>query len=287
MNPFNYSIEQLKAKTVEIRRDIITMLVEAKSGHTGGPLSCTDFATALYFRFLNHKPSDPKWADRDFVFYSIGHVTPINYSVLAECGYFPLKDLMKFRKFDGHLQGHPHRLDTPGIEISSGSLGQGLGVAAGVAKGSKIDKHPRRVYCIMGDGELQEGSCWESAMFAGHYRLDNLGVIVDYNKAQIDGVVSDIMDIAPLADKWRAFNWNVIEIDGHSMDEIVKAFEEMIAFKGKPSVIIAHTRMGEGVSFMRGKYQWHGKPPKPDEGELALKELGTSYSDWSARILAG
>ncbi len=287
MNPFNYSIDQLKAKTVEVRRDIITMLVEAKSGHTGGPLSCTDFATALYFRFLNHNPKDPKWPDRDFVFYSIGHVTPINYSMLAECGYFPLKDLMKFRKFDGHLQGHPHRLDTPGVEISSGSLGQGLGVACGVAKASKIDKHPRRVYCIMGDGELQEGSCWESAMFAGYYKLDNLGVIVDYNKAQIDGFVSDIMDIAPLADKWRAFNWNVVEIDGHNMTEIVGAFEAMAACKSKPTVIIAHTRMGEGVSFMRGKYQWHGKPPKPDEGELALKELGTTYSDWSARLLAG
>lgn len=287
MNPYNYTIEQLRAKALDVRRDIITMLIDAKSGHTGGPLSCTDFATALYFRFLNHRPSEPTWPDRDFVFYSIGHVTPVNYSVLAECGYFPKKDLMKFRKIDGHLQGHPHRLDTPGIEISSGSLGHGLGVACGVAKGSKMDGHARRVYCIMGDGELQEGSCWESAMFAGHYQLDNLGVIVDYNNAQIDGRVVDIMDIAPLADKWRAFNWHVVEINGHDMEQIVAAFEEMQRTRRRPTVIIAHTRMGKGVSFMSGKYQWHGKPPKPDEGEKALSELGTTYQEWSSRLLAG
>ncbi len=285
MNPFNYSKDQLIAKALDVRRDIITMLVPAKSGHTGGPLSCADFATALYFRYLNHRPQEPTWPDRDFAFYSIGHVTPVNYSILAECGYFPMKDLMKFRKIDGHLQGHPHRLDTPGIEISSGSLGHGLGVACGVAKGSKIDHHDRRVYCIMGDGELEEGSCWESAMFAGHYRLDNLGVVVDYNNAQIDGKNVDIMDIAPLADKWRAFNWHVIEIDGHDMDQILAAYDEMLSFKGKPTVVIAHTRMGEGVSFMEGHYQWHGKPPKPEEGEAAMKELGTTLSEWTDRLL--
>ena len=286
MNPFDFTVEQLKQKALDVRRDIITMLIEAKSGHSGGPLSCTDFATTLYFRFLNHRPKEPSWPDRDFVFYSIGHVTPVNYSVLGECGYFPLKDLMKFRKFDSHLQGHPHRLDTPGIEISSGSLGQGLGVACGVAKGSKIDKHPRRVFCIMGDGELQEGSCWEAAMFAGHYRLDNLGVIVDYNKAQIDGNLPDTMDIAPLAAKWRAFNWHVIEIDGHDLGQIIAAFEEMLRVQGRPSVIIAHTLMGQGVSFMRGKYEWHGKPPTLEQGEVALKELGTTYAEWSERLMA-
>lgn len=287
MNPFNYSAEQLQAAAMDVRRDIITMLVEAKSGHTGGPLSCADFATALFFRFLNHRPSDPHWADRDFVFYSIGHVTPVNYSVLAECGYFPLKYLMTFRKLNSRLQGHPHRLDTPGIEISSGSLGQGLSIACGVAKGSKIDKHLRRVFCIMGDGELQEGSCWEAAMFAGHYRLDNLGVIVDYNKRQIDGEVPKIMDIAPLADKWRAFNWQVLEIDGHDIQQILAAYDEMLRHRDKPMVIIAHTIMGKGVSFMEGKAEWHGKPPTMEQGEQALQELGTTYDEWSSRLLAG
>jgi transketolase len=287
LNPFNYSVEQLRKKTADVRRDIITMLVEAKSGHTGGPLSCADFATALYFRFLNHRPGQPGWPDRDFVFYSIGHVTPVNYSELAESGYFPLKDLMTFRKIDSHLQGHPHRLDTPGIEVSSGSLGQGLSVACGVAKGSKIDNHPRRVYCIMGDGELEEGSCWEAAMFAGHYRLDNLGVVVDYNKRQIDGEVPNIMDIAPLAAKWRAFNWHVIEIDGHDIGQILAAFEEMLRHQGRPTVVIAHTTMGKGVSFMEGKAEWHGKPPTMEQGEKALQELGTSYSEWSSRLMAG
>lgn len=286
MNPFNYSQAQLEAKALDVRRDIITMLVEAKSGHTGGPLSCADFATALYFRSLNHKPDQPTWPDRDFAFYSIGHVTPVNYSVLAECGYFPLNELMTFRKLNGRLQGHPHRLDTPGIEISSGSLGQGLSVACGVAKGSTIDGHPRRVYCIMGDGELEEGSCWEAAMFGGHYRLDNLCAIIDYNKRQIDGVVAEIMDIAPLAEKWRAFNWHVIEINGHDMAQVMAAFEEAPRIKNKPSVIIAHTTMGKGVSFMEGKSEWHGKPPTLEQGESALRELGTSYSEWSSRLAA-
>lgn len=287
MNPFNYSVEQLQAKALDVRRDIITMLVEAKSGHTGGPLSCADFATTLFFRVLNHRPQEPKWPDRDFVFYSIGHVTPVNYSILAECGYFPLKDLMTFRKLNSHLQGHPHRLDTPGIEISSGSLGQGLSIACGVAKASKIDGHQRRVFCIMGDGELQEGSCWEAAMFAGHYKLDNLGVVVDYNKRQIDGEVPKIMDIAPLADKWRAFNWHVIGIDGHSLPQIIAAYEEMLHDTGKPTVIIANTTMGKGVSFMEGKAEWHGKPPSREQGEQALQELGTTYAEWSLRLLAG
>ncbi len=287
MNPFKYSPDELQAAALDVRRDIITMLVEARSGHTGGPLSCTDFATALYFRILNHRPSEPRWTDRDYVFYSIGHVTPVNYSLLAESGYFPLKELMTFRKLNSRLQGHPHRLDTPGIEVSSGSLGQGLSIACGVAKGSKIDKHPRRVYCIMGDGELQEGSCWEAAMFAGHYRLDNLGVIVDYNKRQIDGEVPKIMDIAPLADKWRDFHWHVIEVDGHDMKQILLAYDEMLHHQGSPTVIIANTTMGRGVSFMEGKSEWHGKPPTPEQGEQALRELGTTYDEWSSRLLAG
>ncbi len=286
MNPFGYSIEQLKEKAFEIRRDIITMLVEAKSGHTGGPLSCVDFATALYFNVLNHDPANPSDPNRDMVIYSIGHVTPVNYSILAECGYFPLKDLMKFRKIDGHLQGHPNMLDTPGIEASTGSLGQGLSISVGIASGFKMDGKPNRVYCINGDGENQEGAIWEAAMAAANFKLDNLCAILDYNHRQIDGKVEDIMDIHPIADKYRAFNWNVIEIDGHDMGQILGAFDSAANSKGKPTIIIASTTMGKGVSFMEDDHGWHGMPPNPEQGEQALGELGTTLDEWTQRLLS-
>ena len=278
--------ERLAEKALHIRRDIITLLSKAQSGHSGGPLSCADFGTALFFHELNLDPKHPQWPERDFWHFSIGHVSPVIYSLMAERGYFPLKDLMKFRAFDGHAQGHPSRHDTVGIEVSSGSLGQGLSVCCGVAMASRMDRSPRRVYCVMGDGEQQEGQVWEAAMFAAHYRLDQLCGIVDYNRKQIDGDVEDIMGIAPLADKWRGFNWNVIGCDGHDMSDILRAFAEARAFKGRPSVILARTVMGQGVSFMADDHHWHGKPPKPDEAERALGELGTSYAEWSARLLA-
>lgn len=278
--------DRLAAKALEIRRDIITLLAKSQTGHTGGPLSCTDFATALFFNELNIDPKNPKWADRDFWHFSIGHVTPVIYSQMAERGYFPLRDLMKFRAFDGHCQGHPSAHDTPGIEVSAGSLGQGLSICCGVAKGAKMDGHPRRVYCVMGDGEQQEGQIWESAMFAAHYKLDNLCGIIDYNRKQIDGDVQDIMGIAPLDEKWRSFGWNVIPCKGHDMADVLAAFAKARAHRGSPSLVLAHTVMGEGVSFMADDYKWHGKPPKMDQAELALKELGTSYAEWSERLLA-
>ncbi|MBU1320147.1 MAG: transketolase [candidate division Zixibacteria bacterium] len=286
MNPFSYDLEQLKQKTLDIRRDIITMLVEAKSGHCGGPLSCTDFATALYFNYINHNPDNPDDPDRDVVVYSIGHVTPVNYSILAECGYFPLRDLMKFRKIDGHLQGHPNKLDTPGIEASTGSLGQGISISVGIASAFRMDSKPNRAYCICGDGEHQEGSIWEAVMAAGNFALDNICVILDLNNAQIDGRMEDIMDINPITDKYRAFKWNVIEIDGHDLQQVLGALDEAKTVKGKPTVIIAKTVMGKGVSFMEGDYKWHGMPPDREQGERALHELGTTYDEWSQRLLS-
>ena len=278
---------RLREKALEIRRDLITLLIQAQSGHTGGSLSTADFGTALFFHELNLDPRDPAWPDRDFWHFSIGHVTPAIYSLMAERGYFPLADLMRFRTLAGHLQGHPSSHDTPGIEVSSGSLGQGLSVCAGVAMAARIDRHPRRVYCVMGDGEQQEGQVWEAAMFAGHRRLDQLCAVVDYNRKQIDGDVEDICGIRPLADKWRAFRWNVIEVKGHDLEEILAAFAAARACQGQPTVILAHTVMGKGVSFMEDDHRWHGRPPKPDEGERALAELGTTFAAWSARLLAG
>jgi transketolase len=277
--------EMLQAKALHIRRDIITLLAKSQTGHSGGPLSSTDFGTALFFHELNIDPKNPQWPDRDFWHFSIGHVTPVIYSLMAERGYFPLKDLMQFRAFEGHLQGHPSKHDTPGIEVSAGSLGQGLSVCCGVAMASRFDRSPRRVYCVMGDGEQEEGQIWEASMFAAHYKLDNLCGILDYNRKQIDGDVEDIMGIKPLGDKWRAFNWNVIECDGHDIPDILRAFAAAREHRGRPSVILAHTVMGQGVSFMADDYRWHGKPPKMDQAEVALKELGTSYAEWSARLL--
>src|SRR5262245_46667538 len=276
---------KLAEKALHIRRDIVTLLSKSQTGHSGGPLSCADFGAALFFHELNIDPANPKWPERDFWHFSIGHVTPVIYSLMAERGYFPLKDLMKFRAFDGHAQGHPSAHDTPGIEVSAGSLGQGLSVCNGVAMAARIDRHPRRIYCVMGDGEQQEGQIWEAAMFAGHYQLDHLCGIIDYNRKQIDGDVEDTMGIKPLDAKWRSFNWNVIDCQGHDMADILRALAAARAHKGQPSVILAHTVMGQGVSYMADDYHWHGKPPKMDQAEQALKELGTSYAEWSARLL--
>jgi transketolase len=280
-----WSVDRLREKALEVRRDIITLLAKAQSGHSGGPLSSADFGTALFFNELNVDPSRPDWPERDYWHFSIGHITPLIYSLMAERGYFPLADLMQFRSFEGHAQGHPSRHDTPGIEVSAGSLGQGLSVCCGVAMAARIDKHPRRVYCVMGDGEQQEGQIWEAAMFAAHYRLDNVCAILDYNRKQIDGDVEDILGIKPLGAKWSAFNWNVIECDGHDIADILRAFAAARAHTGRPSLVLAHTVMGQGVSYMADDFRWHGKPPKMDQAEVALKELGTSYAEWSERLL--
>lgn len=281
---FNYNVEELTKKALDVRRDIITMLEQSKSGHTGGPLSIADFGTALYFNEMNYDPKNIDWNERDMIYFSIGHVTPVIYSLMAEAGYFPKKDLLQFRDIKGHLQGHPSKHETPGIEVSSGSLGQGLSLAVGSAMAMKMDKEDRRVYCIMGDGEQQEGQIWEAAMSGAHFKLDNLVGIIDKNRMQIDGATVDIMNIDPLDKKWEAFGWHVISIDGHNMEEILAAYAEAKTVKGKPTVIIAETIMGKGVSFMEDLYTWHGAPPKTDQAEVALKEMGTSLNEWHEHL---
>ena len=284
MPRLEHDVEQLKERALFVRRDIVALLARSQTGHSGGPLSCADFGTVLFFHEMNVDPARLDDPTRDLWHFSIGHVTPVIYSLMAERGYFPLRDLLQFRNFEGHLQGHPSKHDTPGIEVSSGSLGQGLSVACGMALGSRMDGNPRRVYCVMGDGEQQEGQIWEAAMFAAHYKLDNLCGVIDYNRKQIDGDVEDIMGIAPLAEKWRAFNWNVIEVDGHEVGAVIAAFEAARRTKGKPSVLLAHTVMGKGVSFMEDDYRWHGNPPSVEQAETALAELGTSLADWTQRL---
>lgn len=284
MPRLNLDVEQLRERALFVRRDIVALLARSQTGHSGGPLSCADFGAVLFFHEMNVNPERLDDPSRDLWHFSIGHVTPVIYSLMAERGYFPLEDLLHFRRIEGHLQGHPSKHDTRGIEVSAGSLGQGLSVCCGMALGSRMDGNPRRVYCVMGDGEQQEGQIWEAAMFAAHYKLDNLCGVIDYNRKQIDGDVEDVMGIAPLAEKWRAFNWNVIEVNGHDMHSVIKGFETARRSKGKPSVLLAHTVMGKGVSFMEDDYRWHGNPPSVEQAETALIELGTSLSAWTKRL---
>jgi transketolase len=278
------NVPELQERGLFVRRDIMALLARSQSGHSGGPLSSTDFGTILFFHEMNVNPRKLDDPSRDLWHFSIGHVTPVIYALMGERGYFPLVDLLGFRQFQGHLQGHPSKHDTPGIEVSSGSLGQGLSVCCGMALGSRMDRVDRRVYCVMGDGEQQEGQIWEAAMFAAHYRLDNLCAVIDYNRKQIDGDVQDVMGIAPLADKWRAFNWNVIDVDGHDVPALLQAFDTARATRDKPSVILARTVMGKGVSFMEDDYKWHGVPPSREQADQALREMGTSLEEWTARL---
>lgn len=266
------SVEQLKALAKSVRQDIVRMTCKAGSGHPGGSLSVADLLVALYFSKLNYDPSNPHWEERDIFILSKGHVCPALYSVLAEAGYFSKEELLTLRQIDSKLQGHPCR-SLAGIEISSGSLGQGLSVATGAALAYKIDKKTANVFCITGDGELQEGQIWEAAMTAAHYKLDNLTCIVDKNDLQIDGKVEEVMNINPITDKFRAFNWHVLECDGHNMEEILEVYDKAIANKGKPTCIIAKTVKGKGVSFMENDPGWHGKAPTEEQCEIALKEL--------------
>jgi transketolase len=286
MPRLDYDQEQLRERALFVRRDIIALLARSQSGHSGGPLSSADFGTVLFFHEMNLDPEGRDDASRDLWHFSIGHITPCIYSLMAERGYFPLRDLLGFRRFEGHLQGHPSKHDTPGIEVSSGSLGQGLSVCCGMALGSRMDGKTRRVYCVMGDGEQQEGQIWEAAMFAAHYKLDNLCGVIDYNRKQIDGDVQDVMGIAPLADKWRAFGWHVIVCDGHDVSAVIAAFDEARRTKGTPSVVLAQTVMGKGVSYMEDDYRWHGVPPNIEQAEKALVELGTSLEAWTKRLEA-
>jgi transketolase len=278
------TVGDLQERALFVRRDIVALLARSQSGHSGGPLSSTDFGTVLFFHEMNINPRRLDDPGRDMWHFSIGHVTPVIYSLMGERGYFPLVDLLGFRQIQGHLQGHPSKHDTPGIEVSSGSLGQGLSVACGMALGSRMDGAERRIYCVMGDGEQQEGQIWEAAMFAAHYKLDNLCAVIDYNRKQIDGDVQDVMGIAPLADKWRSFNWNVLDVDGHDIPALLTAFDQARATRGKPSVILARTVMGKGVSFMEDDFKWHGIPPSREQADQALREMGTSLEAWTARL---
>lgn len=266
-------IDSLIAKSKLIRRHIIKMLTLAGSGHPGGSLSAVEIITALYFHKLRHNPKDPKWPDRDRFLLSKGHACPVWYAALAESGYFPVETLWTLRKFGSILQGHPDMKRTPGVEMSSGSLGQGLSIANGIALAGRIDNKSYRVYVLMGDGEVQEGQVWEAAMAASHYKIDNLTAILDYNGYQIDGSIEKVMSPLPLADKWRAFNWAVKEIDGHNLKEIISAYDWAETVKGKPAIIIARTVKGKGVSFMENTHAWHGKTPSSQQAEQALKEL--------------
>jgi transketolase len=269
---------ELEEKANEIRESIIKMLLEAGSGHTAGPLGMADIFATLYFHTLKHDPKKPDWSDRDRLVLSNGHICPVLYATMAHVGYFPIEELMTLRKFGSRLQGHPHRDFLPMLETSSGPLGEGLSQAVGMALADKIDvgtNGKRRIYCLMSDGELEEGQTWEAAMLAGKEKLNNLVAVIDRNNIQIDGYVEDIMPLESLSDKWRAWNWAVREIDGHNIEEIASAFEEARAIEEKPTVIIAHTIPGKGVKEFEKDFRWHGKPPKKEEADMALKELRT------------
>jgi transketolase len=264
----------LQKKAKEMRKDILIMCHSANSGHPGGSLSAIDILVCLYRGFLKHNPKNPKWTERDRFVLSKGHACPALYAVLADCGYFMHKRLLTFRKIDSRLQGHPSMNDTPGVEFSTGSLGQGLSGAVGMALAYQMKNKKEKIYVMLGDGECDEGQVWEAALSAAHYELDNLIAIVDANGLQIDGFTKDIMGTESLTEKFQAFNWNVIEIDGHDYKQIISAFEAaQKRMNGKPTVIIARTIKGKGVSFMENKVEWHGKAPNDEEMVIALKDL--------------
>jgi transketolase len=268
------TIPELEDKARDVRKDIIKMLLAAGSGHSAGPLGMADIFTALYFHILHHEPQNPEWEDRDRVILSNGHITPVRYATMAEAGYFPVSELKTLRKLGSRLQGHPERTKLPGVETTSGPLGSGLAQAAGYAYAARMDQKRFRIYCLCSDGEHQEGNHWEAVMFAGKYKLSNLTVFVDRNNIQIDGFTEDVMPLEPLKAKYESFNWHVLHIDGHNMQEIIDSVAHARAVYEKPTVILAHTIPGKGVSFMEGKFEWHGKPPNEEEAKIALKELG-------------
>lgn len=274
-----HDIHKLEKTANLIRQDIIKMLLEAGSGHSAGPLGMADIFTALYFNILNHDPKNPDWKDRDRLILSNGHICPVRYATMAHAGYFPISELKTLRKLGSRLQGHPHRTALPGIETTSGPLGSGLSQACGLALAGKIDRAKWRVICLMSDGEQDEGNTWEAAMFAGKYKINNLTALMDRNNIQIDGFTEEVMPLEPLKDKYEAFGWHVLEIDGHNMQQIIDAFSEAKNIFEKPTLILAHTTPGKGVSFMENKYEWHGKPPNKDEAKLALEQLKASIND--------
>lgn len=275
MHKKKYTIPQLRKKANEIRQDLITMLLNGGSGHSAGPLGLADIFTAMYFRVLKHDPKKPKWNKRDRLCLSCGHVVPIRYVAMAHAGYFPKKELHTFRKLGTRLQGHPAYIDMPALEHSSGPLGQGTSVSVGKAIAAKMNDEKHTVYCVVSDGEQQEGQTWEAIMLAGKHKLNNLVWIMDRNNIQIDGYTEDVMPLEPLREKYEAFNWHVIDIDGNNMREIVDACELAKTIYEKPTLILAHTVPGKGVDFMEYDFEWHGKPPNKDEARKALHELRT------------
>ncbi|MCQ9206526.1 MAG: transketolase [Omnitrophica bacterium] len=273
MDTKKVDIEELQGLARRFRKEILRTIYEAGSGHPGGSLSAVEILIALYYYKMKHKPENPSWPLRDRFIMSKGHASPVVYVTLANRGYFPKEELKTFRKLGSRLQGHVH-IGVPGVELSTGSLGQGLSVANGIALGAKIKKENFNVYCLLGDGEIQEGQNWEAAMTASHHKLDKVCAILDRNMVQENGPVSEIKNEDPLADKWRSFGWHTIEIDGHDFKKIISALDEFDTVRGKPTFIIARTTKGKGVSFMEGQAKWHGKAPKKDEYEKAIKELG-------------
>jgi transketolase len=268
------SVDELVQMARRLRRHVVTMIAQAGSGHPGGSLSAADIVTALYFKELRYDPMNPRWPDRDRFILSKGHAAPILYAALAESGYFPVAELSTLRQFGSRLQGHTDRTMTPGVEMSSGSLGQGLSFAIGTALAGRLDKRSYRVYALLGDGECDEGQVWEAAMAAAHFKLDNLLAIVDHNGQQLDGWNRQIMNLEPLADKWRSFGWHAIEINGHDLPAILSAFERARLINGQPTAIIALTVKGKGVSFMENNLDFHGRALTGEELARALKELG-------------
>lgn len=272
------TIRNLELKANAIRQSIIQSLLEAKSGHSAGPLGMADIFAYFYFHALRHDPQRPEWPDRDRVVLSNGHICPVLYATLAHAGYFPLEELLTLRKFGSRLQGHPHREWLPFVETSSGPLGSGLSQAAGMALADRIDfgeTSSRRIYAFLSDGELEEGNSWEAVMLAAKYKLHNLTAIVDYNNIQIEGYIEDVMPLADLAAKWESFNWHVIEINGHDFEAIDAAVEQAKTVFEKPTVILAHTIPGKDVAFMEHDYHWHGTSPNPEQAAEALRELRT------------
>jgi transketolase len=267
------NVKELKLIANTIRQDVIKMLLEAKSGHSAGSIGLADIFTALYFNILYHDPKNPEWVERDRLVLSNGHVCPVHYAALANAGYFPKEELVTLRKLGSRLQGHPHRGTLPGIDNSSGPLGQGISQAAGMALVAKSERKRWRVYCVSSDGEHNEGQIWEAVMFAAKYKLGNLTVIIDRNNIQIDGNTEDVMPLEPFSDKYRAFGWHVIEVDGHNIKKIMDACEESKAVFEKPTVIIAHTVPGKGIPFMEYLSEWHGKPPTKEQADEAIKDL--------------
>ena len=274
--------KQLQLMAVKVREGIVTATHGAKSGHPGGSLSAADMYTYLYFKEMRVDPKNPKWADRDRFVLSKGHTCPGLYSALANRGFFPVEDLPTLRHIDSYLQGHPNMNTVPGVDMSTGSLGQGLSAACGMAKGAKFLNKDINVYSLLGDGELAEGQIWEATMFAAHYHLDNLCIIVDLNGLQIDGRTCDVMNTAPVDEKARAFGFHMVEINGHDFDEIEKAFAEFHACTDKPTCILMHTTKGKGVSFMENQVGWHGKAPNDEEYKQAMGELNAAMAELEA-----